>query len=44
MTTWELPGGYGRVKPDLVAVAQSVLGPKAGGPLGQCRCVSRLLL
>ncbi|CAN0170130.1 unnamed protein product, partial [Ectocarpus sp. 12 AP-2014] len=40
MTTWELPGGYGRVKPDLVAVAQSVLGPKAGGPLGQCSGIS----
>ncbi|CAN0075207.1 unnamed protein product, partial [Ectocarpus sp. 4 AP-2014] len=40
MTTWELPGGYGRVKPDLVAVGQFVLGPKAGGPLGQCIGIS----
>ncbi|CAM9574164.1 unnamed protein product, partial [Ectocarpus sp. 13 AM-2016] len=40
MTTWELPGGYGRVKPDLVAVGQSVLGPKAGGPFGQCSGIS----
>tara|TARA_R110002050_G_scaffold230556_2_gene366346 strand:- start:86 stop:910 length:825 start_codon:yes stop_codon:yes gene_type:complete len=26
MTTWELPTGYGRVKPDLVAYAQNVAG------------------
>ncbi|CAN0189465.1 unnamed protein product [Pylaiella littoralis] len=36
MTTWELPGGYGRVKPDVIAVGQHVLGPKAGGEFGQC--------
>ncbi|CAN0297008.1 unnamed protein product, partial [Hapterophycus canaliculatus] len=40
MTTWELPGGYGRVKPDLIAVGQHVLGPKAGGAPGQCSGLS----
>ncbi|CAM9984101.1 unnamed protein product [Scytosiphon promiscuus] len=40
MTTWELPGGYGRVKPDLIAVGQHVLGPKAGGGAGQCSGLS----
>ena len=26
MTTWELPNGYGRVKPDIVAYGSSVKG------------------
>ena len=26
MTTWELPGGYGRFKPDVVAYGVDVLG------------------
>ena len=26
MTTWELPGGYGRVKPDIVTYGSSVRG------------------
>ena len=30
MTTWELPAGYGRVKPDVVALAKSVRGSKIG--------------
>ena len=28
MTTWELPAGYGRVKPDVVAFANGVMGSK----------------
>ena len=28
MTTWELPSGYGRVKPDVVAFANGVVGSK----------------
>eukprot|EP00752_Nemacystus_decipiens_P008224 g7354.t1 len=40
MTTWELPGGHGRVKPDVIAVGQHVLGPKAGGASGQCSGLS----
>ena len=28
MTTWELPGGYGRVKPDVVAFANGVVGSR----------------
>lgn len=26
MTTWELPNGYGRVKPDIVTVAKDIMG------------------
>ena len=26
MTTWELPGGYGRIKPDIVTFGSSVRG------------------
>ena len=26
MTTWELPGGYGRVKPDIVSYGHNVRG------------------
>jgi hypothetical protein len=37
MTTWELPLGYGRVKPDVVAYGQSVRGSKIGGG---CRSLS----
>ena len=28
MTTWELPRGYGRVKPEIVAYAQNVAGSR----------------
>lgn len=42
MTTWELPDGYGRVKPDILAVGQDVLGPKAGGANGECRHAEKL--
>jgi len=31
MTTWEIPEGYGRVKPDVVAYAQNVLGLRSSG-------------
>jgi subtilisin family serine protease len=31
MTTWELPYGYGRVKPDVVAYSKSLTGSKVGG-------------
>lgn len=31
MTTWELPRGYGRVKPDIVTFGKEVLGSKTGG-------------
>ena len=34
MTTWELPDGYGRVKPDIVTVGQSLYGSSADG---KCR-------
>lgn len=37
MTTWELPRGYGRVKPDLVAYGKSVRGSKI---YGGCRSLS----
>lgn len=37
MTTWELPEGYGRVKPDLVAYGQNVQGSKT---YGGCRSLS----
>ncbi|CAM9461129.1 unnamed protein product, partial [Laminaria digitata] len=40
MTTWELPGGYGRVKPDIIAAGEHVLGPRAGGHLGKCSGLS----
>ena len=32
MTTWELPGGYGRVKPDVLAI-----GTVCSGTLSQAR-------
>jgi len=31
MTTWELPRGYGRVKPDVVTIGKDVLGSKTDG-------------
>lgn len=31
MTTWELPHGYGRVKPDILAFGQSVIGSSLNG-------------
>jgi len=37
MTTWELPGGYGRVKPDLVAYSTQVKGSRI---YGGCRSLS----
>lgn len=37
MTTWELPRGYGRIKPDVVAPGRSVLGPRISGG---CRSLS----
>ena len=37
MTTWELPSGYGRVKPDIVAYGQSVQGSRI---YGGCRALS----
>jgi membrane-bound transcription factor site-1 protease len=37
MTTWELPGGYGRVKPDIVAYGKDVPGSSIPG---QCRSLS----
>ena len=37
MTTWELPGGYGRLKPDLVAYGSSVRG---SGLYGGCKTLS----
>lgn len=37
MTTWELPGGYGRVKPDVVTYGSSVRGL---GLNGGCRSLS----
>ena len=33
MTTWELPGNYGRFKPDLLAYADHVRGSGRGGGL-----------
>jgi hypothetical protein len=35
MTLWELPMGYGRVKPDLVAPSMRLAGPGLG-PHGAC--------
>uniref|UniRef100_A0A914W555 Peptidase S8/S53 domain-containing protein n=1 Tax=Plectus sambesii TaxID=2011161 RepID=A0A914W555_9BILA len=37
MTTWELPGGYGRVKPDIVTFGSSVFGSSLEGG---CRALS----
>ena len=37
MTTWELPGGYGRVKPDLVTHVTDVVGSAIEGG---CRVLS----
>ena len=37
MTTWELPAGYGRVKPDIVAYCTHVRGSKQKGG---CRTLS----
>eukprot|EP01113_Clastostelium_recurvatum_P000832 TRINITY_DN1036_c0_g1_i4.p1 TRINITY_DN1036_c0_g1~~TRINITY_DN1036_c0_g1_i4.p1 ORF type:complete len:1112 (-),score=310.28 TRINITY_DN1036_c0_g1_i4:46-3381(-) len=37
MTTWELPSGYGRVKPDIVTYGQSVQGSRI---YGGCRALS----
>ena len=37
MTTWELPTGYGRVKPDILAYGQSVQGSRI---YGGCRALS----
>eukprot|EP01117_Protostelium_nocturnum_P001157 TRINITY_DN1147_c1_g1_i3.p1 TRINITY_DN1147_c1_g1~~TRINITY_DN1147_c1_g1_i3.p1 ORF type:complete len:1066 (-),score=261.97 TRINITY_DN1147_c1_g1_i3:935-4132(-) len=31
MTTWEIPEGYGRVKPDVLTFGQNVLGSKSNG-------------
>eukprot|EP00051_Salpingoeca_urceolata_P025354 m.452370 g.452370 ORF g.452370 m.452370 type:complete len:1062 (+) comp20325_c5_seq5:2002-5187(+) len=37
MTTWELPFGYGRIKPDVVAYGSAVL---SSHPQGGCRALS----
>ena len=37
MSTWELPGGYGRVKPDIVAYGRDVMGSRI---TGGCRSLS----
>ncbi len=37
MTLWELPHGYGRVKPDVVTYGTDVAGP---GIFGACRTLS----
>uniref|UniRef100_A0A6B2KXI5 Uncharacterized protein n=1 Tax=Arcella intermedia TaxID=1963864 RepID=A0A6B2KXI5_9EUKA len=37
MTTWEIPGGYGRVKPDVLAYSQNVMGST---PNGDCKDLS----
>ena len=37
MTTWELPRGYGRIKPDIVTVGQSLYGSSIDGG---CRTLS----
>ncbi|EDV29792.1 uncharacterized protein TRIADDRAFT_19704, partial [Trichoplax adhaerens] len=37
MTTWELPSGYGRVKPDIVAYGSNVQGSSLNG---RCRVLS----
>jgi membrane-bound transcription factor site-1 protease len=41
MTTWELPFGYGRVKPDVLAFGQSVIGSSLNGG---CKTLSGKLL
>ena len=38
MTTWELPGGYGRAKPDIVTYGHLVRGSDKAG--GGCRSLS----
>jgi len=38
MTTWELPAGYGRVKPDIVAYGKGIRGPTTSG--SGCRSLS----
>lgn len=44
MSTWELPFGYGRFKPDLTALGSSVIGSKVKGKSGDgdegCRALS----
>ena len=40
MTTWELPYGVGRVKPDLLAPSHMVLSSSNKSPLGGCRVLS----
>lgn len=37
MTTWELPGGYGRVKPDIVTYGAGVRGSGVKGGAGPSR-------
>jgi hypothetical protein len=37
MSTWELPNGYGRVKPDIVAYGRDVMGSRI---TGGCRSLS----
>ena len=37
MSTWELPNGYGRVKPDVVAYGRDVMGSRI---TGGCRSLS----
>ncbi len=37
MTTWELPEGYGRVKPDIVTYGSAVRGSNKDGG---CRSIS----
>ena len=39
MTTWELPGGYGRAKPDIVTYGHQVRGSEKGSS-GGCRSLS----
>jgi membrane-bound transcription factor site-1 protease len=36
MTTWELPHGYGRIKPDILAFSESVVGSGLGGECKVC--------
>lgn len=37
MTTWELPDGYGRVKPDILAYSESVVSSGINGECKVCR-------
>uniref|UniRef100_A0A914YNM7 Peptidase S8/S53 domain-containing protein n=1 Tax=Panagrolaimus superbus TaxID=310955 RepID=A0A914YNM7_9BILA len=37
MTTWELPEGYGRIKPDIVTYGSQIFGPSL---YGGCRSLS----